>query len=200
MIFNVYMILKKIGEEISDEYKREKNGKKVSFACQELKNKGLILFNPTKRNEYSEIFKMVYDYACGNSDDYSLVVGNLMRRLLEAFSTFVYKKGITEVSSNDTILKQIDDRNYIDYFKNLMYRLVLNGESHMQERTNSLEDIGYLDFLSDNEKQRTAQEVICFIYLLNKQHVLAHLEGKKDVEENIKKWCENIKRFFEGND
>lgn len=191
---------KKIGEEISDEYKREKNGKKVSFACQELKNKGLILFNPTKRNEYSEIFKMVYDYACGNSDDYSLVVGNLMRRLLEAFSTFVYKKGITEVSSDDTILKQIDDRNYIDYFKNLMYRLVLNGESHMQERTNSLEDIGYLDFLSDNEKQRTAQEVICFIYLLNKQHVLAHLEGKKDVEENIKKWCENIKRFFEGND
>ena len=65
----------------------------------------------------------------------------------------------------------------------------------MLERTNSLEDMDYLDFLSDNERRRTAQEVICFIYLLNKPHVLAHLEGKKNVEVNIRKWCADIKSF-----
>ena len=81
-----------------------------------------------------------------------------------------------------------------------MYRLVLNGDSHMLERTNSLEDMDYLDFLSDNERRRTAQEVICFIYLLNKQHVLAHLEGKKQIETNIQKWCSDIKSFAESND
>lgn len=65
----------------------------------------------------------------------------------------------------------------------------------MQDRTNSMEDMDYLDFLDDNERRRTAQEVICFIYLLNKQHVLAHLEGKRNIEININKWCSDIKSF-----
>lgn len=77
--------------------------------------------------------KAVYDYACGNNANDTLIVGNLMRRVMEAFSTFVYKKGIAEISCDDTILQQIGDKDYIDYFKNLMYRLVLNGDSHMLE-------------------------------------------------------------------
>ena len=188
--------LQKIGEEISDEYKRENNGrKKATFTCCELKNKKIIPFNIKNRNEYSEILKTVYDYACGENEGDDLIIGNSMRRVLEAFSTFVYKKGIAEISCDDTILQQIGDDDFSDYFKNLMYRLVLNGDSHMQERTNSLEDMDYLWFLSDNERRRTAQEVICFIYLLNKRHVLAHLEGKKDIETNIQKWCSDIKSF-----
>ncbi len=51
--------LQKIGEEVCDEYKRESNGrKKVSYSCRELKNKEIILFSLTKRNEYSEILKI----------------------------------------------------------------------------------------------------------------------------------------------
>lgn len=193
--------LEKIGEEISDEYKRENNGqKKVSYTCRELKNKKINAFSVKNRNEYSEILKKVYDYACGQNDTDDLTVGNSMRRVLEAFSTFVYKKGIAEVSCDETIIRQIEDKDFADFFKNLMYRLVLNGDSHMLERTNSLEDMDYLDFLSDNERRRTAQEVICFIYLLNKQHVLAHLEGKKQIETNIQKWCSDIKSFAESND
>ncbi len=188
----------KIGEEICDEYKRESNGqKKVTYACYELKNKEIISFNLKKRNEYSELLKMIYDYACGINVDDALIVGNSMRRVMEAFSTFVYKKGIADISYDDTILQQIEDKDYIDYFKNLMNRLVLHGDSHMLERTNSLDDASYLCFLSDKERQRTAQEVICFIYLLNKRHVLAHLEGKRNVEINIQNWCADIKSFCE---
>lgn len=51
----------------------------------------------------------------------------------------------------------------------------------MEERTNGLEDMDYLEFLSDEERKRTAREVICFIFLLNDRHVLAHLEGKKNI-------------------
>lgn len=188
--------LQKIGKEVCDEYKRESSGqKKATYTCRELKNKEIIPFDFKKRNEYSEILKTVYDYACGEDENADLIVGNSMRRVLEAFSTFVYKKGIADISCDDTILQQIGDKDFIDYFKNLMYRLVLNGDSHMLERTNSLEDMDYLDFLCDDERRRTAQEVICFIYLLNKRHVLAHLEGKKDIEANIQKWCLDIKSF-----
>lgn len=49
--------------------------------------------------------------------------------------------------------------------------------------------------LSDEARKRTAREVICFIYLLNKRHVLAHLDGKRNVETNIQQWCEDIKSF-----
>ena len=193
--------LQKIGEEVCIEYKRESNGqKKVTYACCELKNKEIIPFSYTKRNEYSEILKAVYDYACGKNANDTLIVGNLMRRVMEAFSTFVYKKGIAEISCDDTILQQIGDKDYIDYFKNLMYRLVLNGDSHMLERTNSLDDMDYLNFLSDEERRRTAQEVICFVYLLNKRHVLAHLEGKQNIETNIQKWCADIKSFCAGDE
>ena len=191
----------KIGEEVCNEYKRENNGqKKVTYTCCELKNKEIIPFSYIKRNEYTEIMKDVYDYACGKNEYDALIVGNSMRRVMEAFSTFVYKKGIVEISCDDTILQQIGDKDYIEYFKNLMYRLVLNGDSHMLERTNSLNDMDYLSFLSDQERRRTAQEVICFIYLLNKQHVLAHLEGKQNIETNIQKWCADIKSFCVGDE
>ncbi len=73
--------------------------------------------------------------------------------------------------------------------------MVLNGDSHMEERTNSLSDMDYLDFLSDEERRRTAREVICFIYLLNDRHILAHLEGKRNIVTNIQKWCLDIKSF-----
>lgn len=193
--------LQKIGKEVCCEYKRESNGqKKVTYTCRELKNKEIIPFSFEKRNEYSEIMKTVYDYACSEDENDNLIIGNLMRRALEAFSTFVYKTGIADISCDDTILQQIGDKDYIDYFKNLMYRLVLNGDSHMQERTNSLDDMDFLCFLSDEERRRTAQEVICFIYLLNKRHVLAHLEGKQNIETNIQKWCADIKSFCAGDE
>lgn len=188
--------LKKICDEVADECKRESNGhKKVTFSLQELKNKSLIPFNIRTRNEYSELMKYVYDYACGEKEEDSSI-GNSMRRVLEAFATFVYKKGISDISYDDSILQNVGDRDYIDYFKNLMYRLVLNGDSHMEERTNSLENIDYFDFLSDDERRRTAREVICFIYLLNNRHILAHLDGKRDVVVNIQKWCDDIKSFY----
>lgn len=188
--------LQKIADEVSDEVKAMSNGqKKRLYLCRELKNKKLIPFSYKKRNEYSELLKNVYDYACGESEGEELVVGNSMRRVLEAFSTFVYKKGITEISCDVSILQKIGDKDYIEYFKNLMYRLVLNGDSHMEERTNSLTDMDYLDFLSEEERQRTAREVICFIYLLNDYHILAHLDGKKNIITNIQKWCADIKSF-----
>ena len=188
--------LEKIAEEVIGEYKRENTGKrKTSYSCMELRNKEIIPFNLKRRNEYSELLKIVYEYACGEDTNDNLIVGNSMRRVLEAFSTFVYKKGISEVSCDDTILQQIKDKDLVDYFKCLMYRLVLNGDSHMQERVSSLEDISYLEFLSDEARKRTAREVICFIYLLNKRHILAHLDGKRNVETNIQQWCEDIKSF-----
>lgn len=191
-----YYDFQKIADEIKKEINAESNGhKQLCYRGRELKNKELVPVT-RKYNEYSELLKIVYHYACGKTQGYEYTIGNAMRRILEAFSSFIYKKGIEEVSFDDTILACIDDKDYVEYFKNLMYRLVLHGESHMEERVNALQDPEYLDFISDESKARTAQEVICFMYKLNSKHVLAHLEGERDVENNIINWLKKIKEFY----
>lgn len=191
-----YYDFQKIAKEITQEINAETHGQKqLCYSSRELRNRELVPL-VKKYNEYSELFKIVYEYACENTGGYEYAIGNVMRRLLEAFSTFIYKKGIEEVSTDDSILACIDDRDYAEYFKNLMYRLVLHGESHMMERVNALQDPEYLAFISDEEKKRTAQEIICFMYKLNPRHVLAHLEGERNVNNNIKNWLDKIKEFY----
>ncbi len=113
-----------------------------------------------------------------------------MRQVLEAFATFEYKKGIEKVSTDETLLSKMLCVEYKAYFKNLMYRIVLNNGSHRKEQVASMK-INFFSVISETEKRRTAREIICFIYLLNKEHVLAHLG---DVSITIDTWCEDIKK------
>ena len=47
--------------------------------------------------------------------------------------------------------------------------------------------------LTEEEKRRTAKDVLCFIYLLNGRHLLEHLSNCKNVEQALKTWCTDIK-------
>lgn len=76
-----------------------------------------------------------------------------------------------------------------------------NGQgsrSACEERVRSLmDDNDFFEILSREEKQRTAQDIICFIYLLNPCHVRLHLSsvGVQNFEPKIKQWCNNILSF-----
>ena len=75
-----------------------------------------------------------------------------------------------------------------------MYRLVLHGESHYAERVYSLrDDTNFYKFVSDNEKKRTAKDILCFMLLLNSAHIQAYLQTISNAIENIRKWCSQIK-------
>lgn len=107
----------------------------------------------------------------------------MMRRALEAFSTFTYRKSIEKVFYMTSVLETLGDRSV--YFENLMCRLVLHGESHFEEQVYNLhDDANFYEFISDSEKQRTAKDILCFMYLLNAHHVEAYL---KDISGAIKK-------------
>ena len=180
---------------------------KLQNSCQcnsgifELKNQTLADFRYKKRHEYSELLSMVFNYGVSAPADVEETIGNVMRRMLEAFSTFTYKKGIDEISVSDEILESIKNKEYKEYFRNLMYRLVLNGESHSEERVRSLmNDNDFFEMLSTAEKQRTARDIVCFMYLLNPEHVRAHLSGVgvQNFEAKIERWCNDIKSFTSG--
>lgn len=171
---------------------RSKYNTNFIYKQYELKNKTLIRFSYKSRQEYTELLKIVYNFALGDVSDYNLIIGNIMRQVLEAFSTFQYKKGIDNISTDRGILDLLPDV-YQTYFENLMYRLILNNGSHKLDQTKSMYDMNFFAVISESEKQRTAKEILCFIYLLNKKHLLCHLDGCRDLEQNLTQWCYEIK-------
>lgn len=179
--------LQKVTEEIGKLTKKVAKVGKTTAAWLEIKEGKLDRFSKN-RNEYTELLKLVYNYAKDKSGIDSINIGNTMRRVLEAFATFNYKKGIQDISCDIEIMENVPHK---EYFENLMYRLVLHNESHFAEQIQNFHDgINFYDFISEEEKQKTAREVLCLIYLLNPLHVKAHLSGTA-VNEIIQ-WTEKI--------
>lgn len=167
-----------------------KTTEKTTFSILELADKSLKEFND-KRSEYSELLERVYKYANDKTGLDRLMIGNSMRRVLEAFSTFNYKRGIVEISSDPEILKYLGDKSR--YFEALMYRLVLHGESHFLERIKSMHDgINFYDFISDDEKQKTARSILCMMYILNPEHIISHFRTIPTAIKDIRRWCDDI--------
>ncbi len=192
--------LQKAFDEIKNATEKRGLGK-CNSGIFELRERMLNDFRYRKRHEYSELLAEVYHFGMNATIEAEATIGNVMRRTLEAFSTFVYKKGIDDISISSEILATLGDEQYSDYFSHLMYRLVLNGESHSEERVRTLmDDNDFLEMLSITEKQRTAKDIICFIYLLNPNHVRAYLSsaGINDSDDVIEAWCKDILSFAGG--
>lgn len=150
---------------------------------------GIKPFQLKKHQEYMRLLETVYDYALNGTSEIELFVGNVMRRVLEAFSTFLYRKGIADVSYDQSILSDINEDKRT-YFQNLMYRLVLHGESHYEEHIQGLRGMEFFSHLSQAEKQRTARDILCFMFLLNKPHILSYLSV--NAEPIIEGWIASI--------
>ena len=183
----------KIFEEIVASCKNKGYSLAPKFNKYELVQGELSLFK-NKRQEYTEILKLIYNYGQGDTNENEIVIGNLMRQALEAFATFQYKKGIEEVSTDQDILGLLPGPEFQSYYKNLMYRLVLHGGSHREEQIKAMKDFEFFSLISDVEKKRTAKEVLCFIYLLNRHHVLQHLKEIRNVETTLDSWCNEVKQ------
>ena len=88
------------------------------------------------------------------------------------------------------IVSKIDDQ-YRDYFENLMYRLVLHGESHFEDPVKVL-NIDFFGTISDEEREKTARDLLVLLYLLDEVHVMKHLSKIGDAKEQFEKWKSEI--------
>lgn len=163
------------------------------YVC-ELRNNEAESIKLDKHNEYSRLMKETYKYACGANPNFEFSIGNSMRRILEAYGTFNYKKGIALLSTTPEVKAKLNGLS--DYFDSLMYRLVLNGESHEMERVNSLDIDDFISNLTPYEKQRTAQEILCFLYLLDSFHVKVHInsDSEPDCGPVIEGWIRALRQ------
>ena len=147
---------------------------------------------------YTNLFEEVYDYAKLEQENADIAIGNIMRQLLEAFGTFQYKVSMEQLTTEDEVLSLLSIE-YRRYFEHLMYRVVLNCESHSRYQVEANPGILFQNLYSFKEKQRIAKDVLCLIYLLNREHVLAHMRKKgneafnRQIEVDLNAWCEEIK-------
>ena len=180
--------LQKIADEMEKSFKNQRLGVPVKSKSFELQ--GQTLSKPIKSiNEYRDLLHMIFNYAMGNTEGIDLLIGNSMRRALEAFSTFIYGAGIAEVSFDPKVIKSLG--NHSKHFENLMYRLVLHGESHFETRVYAMQDdLGFYRFISEEEKQRTCKEVLCFMYCLSPDHIEAHIP---EANHEIQKWMADVR-------
>lgn len=182
--------LRKAVEEICKSTKGIAGKPETSFISLELSNMEISLLKQ-RHNEYGSLLKRVYHFANGDNSDDLLVIGNEMRRILEAFSSFTYQKSIERVSCDPNVLNALGNRSI--FFENLMYRLALHGESHYEEQIYSIHDgYNFFQFVSEEEKIKTAKNILCFMYLLNRYHIIAYLQTETGAIDNIRRWTNSI--------
>ena len=167
----------------------------IRFNSYLLKDKKLEKFT-NNYNEYTNSLQTIYVFAQKSPgyEELESTIGNILRRMLEGFSTFSYKKGISELSTDQRILECMPEE-YRDYFKLLMYRLVLNSESHFQENVQGNPEDYFFSVLELEEKVKTAKDVISLLYLLNKEHLLSHIVNNSNynnIDETIGVWLTDI--------
>lgn len=176
-------------EKIAQELSAQNN---CSYNFIELAQTGIKDFSFKKSNEYSKLLATIYNFAISPTENSEIepYIGNTIRRVVETYSTFIYKVGIDAISFDEEIISQIKNTKQQEYFSNLMYRILLNGESHSEEKVKSLED--FCNGISPDEKNRIAKDILCFLYLLNPVHISKHLRGITDAENRIKEWCASL--------
>ena len=153
-------------------------------------------------NLYSKLLNDIYNYASDEEKyDGDHTIGNKMRRVLEAFSTFTYKKGIEELSTNVNIINVIDNS---EFYKNSMYRLILHGESHLEEDAKNIGEVNdFFQYIDEDSKKITARQILCLMHMLSPLHIRFQLfEPDKDgnvdkAEERIEEKIETIKKWEE---
>lgn len=137
-------------------------------------------------SEYKKLLGYIFDYARNSSDvedEYmESSIGNVMRRALEAFSSFCYNMKFEEMMCREGVLKNIpkEKRNY---YENFMCRLALNGESHMEEHVYELNTI--TPYFTKQEKVQTAKSLLLLLKYVNAEHLMCYLASKDDDQENI---------------
>ena len=179
-------------DHILDDIKELEDGKgKFKYDFLELSGASTSLYM-MKKPQYTHLLRRAYNYASSKDEDEfeSYVIGNILRRILEGYSTFNYAMPMYGLTHDSDINKNFGD--YKEALSALMYRLTLNDDSHMEEKVKSLNQSMGFERYSCEEKKKLAQFVIVILSLIDEVHVIKQLSKtqvkEREIRENLKKW------------
>jgi ABC-type multidrug transport system ATPase subunit len=150
--------------------------------------KTTLLKDVEKGSEYQHLLELIFEYANSNDADTvtDIAIGNEMRRVLEAYCTFVYHKGINKLlDAIPYALKGRKDSSEtkISNYKSFILKSILDSESHV---AGDMLDNPYDLAIPFEEKRLTAQRMLLMMYYINSDHLYCYL--KKDKVDVIKSW------------
>ncbi len=138
-------------------------------------------------NDYAERLKCVFDYAKQDTVEPNDTIGNQIRSLMESYSTFMYRKGIDDVLTNDFIMRPVPEK-VRPMFLDIPARLMLNKSSHGILYTDT--PVTEYGVMTSEELHILARRLLMFLYWTNRNHLFAYLhrdaftiQGWADEEE-----------------
>lgn len=125
----------------------------------------------SKRNEYKKIMDEVFEMANSSHGDI-LSIGNKMRRMEEAYSSFIFNNNFERLLHNDSFLQKVPESKRT-FFKSLMSRLILNTESHTEEKIYDMHD--FTPMFEEEEIRKTAKYLLILFYYVDPFHLESYL-------------------------
>lgn len=166
--------------------------KKTGVVSYILNNKALAITDDKQFSEYEMLMREAFAYACADPVIDNPAIGNILRRIMEAASTYHFRKNVNDINFDISPFDKLEG-NVALHFKNVCLRMFLNDKSHQQEV------IGIPDWTlisgSGEESRRVARVVFCILYILSASHVKSFLPGYESeyVDNNIKLWIDQLK-------
>ena len=102
----------------------------------------------------------------------------------EAYSSFIFNNKFESLLHNDDFLSKVPD-NKKNLFKNLMSRLILNTESHTEEKIYDMHD--FSPMFEEEEIRKTAKYLLILFYYVDPFHLKSYL-GNANLSE-VEKWA-----------
>ena len=138
-----------------------------------------------------------FEFAMSNPDSEVFdSKGNEIRKMLEAYSTFNYKKGIDELFGDEEVLKKVKDEELREFFRQSLSSIVINFESHTEQITKQYPDLLSFDMFSEDEQIKDTRIILAFLYSIDSYHVKQYLGNQT---EHIESWIKDIKNLIQTN-
>lgn len=167
---------------------------KLPIKRYELSHENGLMLISSENNFYSKHISDIYLFALGHKEELRYYIGNVMRKVLEGYSTFNYCMGMEELSTSVEIKNELSTQEEKELFDNFLYRLVLHSESHQSNNSKKTEHIR-IDYFSEQEMQNTAKIVISLLYRLNPLYVERHITDFVKTSEDLKQLKEKKEKI-----
>lgn len=156
-----------------------------------LKDKKTAKMNDTKYSNYKTLMVDVFEYALNEEHEKDIYIGNTIRRMLEAYTSFNYSETIDKFLAKQDYRKKIDDEALSEYLFSRMNRLFLNEGSHSETVIRQVPDSMDFDMFDSEEKIKIAKETLLILYCIDSNHVLRYI-GENN-KRTFEMWKNNIK-------
>lgn len=125
------------------------------------------IYSLSGQGSYSMMMNELYSYSINPNKDAELYIGNMARKVFNAYSTFNYGCNIDDLINNKKLVLRDDifTKDEKKYFESMRYLVLLNPLSHTENRAKLIDDPNFNTEYSTHDIQLVIRNVLIYIYI-----------------------------------